>query len=273
MAYYLTGSSRRRMTIVRPAKKPRALGGIGDDINDIFGGGVAKLLGLGPPSLADAMAQQQAAADQSQNQAIVSCLSQANAQVSTLDDQINSLSKNWNPSGYYQPDQVSQLLSMVNDLMGQAETSILSQLATFDVSSDNTNLLRDAQSRMGDKAHDALAFQAAVAAKPQVVEAPGLKRWVITTMQACRDAFTVATVIGCNQPGWLGVLGAFEAAFAVVAAFAQAMAEVALAIGMDIAKVPDTIGTLYDLLKIGAVVAGGYILYTEYQKRWGKKSA
>jgi hypothetical protein len=260
-----TGRTVRRIHVVK--RRPPALSDWFDDLTSAIGGGFNRITGLGPPDSSQ-FEEAQAAAEAQQNAELAACLSQANDQVATLDAEINQLSVSWNPSGFYTPSAITQIALMGLGLVQQAQDALT---ATSDqsLSSDQRSQIADAADQLHRKGQDSADFTTKIDPSAQAVEAPGFKRWVITTMQACRDAFTVASFVNCTRPGWMSVVGIFIAAFEVWKAGLLAMKDAVVDLGQKIQKIPDTVSTLYQFAKVGILVGLGYVIYTEYKKHAG----
>lgn len=265
---------RSNMVIVakggRGGKKPPPVAGLGDfvdDLQDILMGGVQKLTGLHPADLSKPILDAQAKGDA----AVADCLSQANAAVAQLDALIDDLSANWQPSGFYTPPQVVQIVQAGMDLLKQASDALnaaKSTAQTQDVTDTLNNELDAIQRRETQAAEVTSTLNMGV----DVVEASGLRRWAIGAIQAARDGMTAASVVACLRPGWMTLVSIFVAAASVFVGVVKTLGSIVVQAGQSLQKLPDTISTMFAVLKYGALAAGAYFLYTEWQKHKSKRA-
>jgi len=234
----------------RPRARARGLGGLYDDIGFVLSGPLPTWIGLGPAAstqnIEDAIAQSEAAGQQD----IADCLTGANASVASLDAQINDLTANWHPSGFYTPAQVQQVIQMGLSIIKQGQQAILDGIAANNgVSSDVTSQLADAQDQLDRYGQQAADITTTLNPKADLVEADGLRRWAIGAMQVTRDALTASAVTSCLRPTWVAIMGAVEGAFASAVAVLKLLGNELAQAGQVIQKLPDTIGTIYAVLK------------------------
>lgn len=196
------------------------------------------------------------------------CLDTANAKVAPLDDRINALSKTWNPSGFYAPDDILRLVSETLKLMTSAGDQLrAAPLSTSDAASQKDNELK----HIAQRGTEALDFiDAAKTAKAQginIVDAPGLRSWVIRTMGTGRDAITVAEVLNCEMPGLASAIIAYQGVFDVVSGVVVQVLGVVVSAGDAILHLPDTVGSIFPYLKWGAVAGVALWAFLELRKR------
>lgn len=187
----------------------------------------------------------------------VACVNQAQPTVSTIDAKINDLAANWNPTGFYTPDQINTIVQQVLNTTSAARTALESQMSGSLSSSARSNVMQsiDDIGRAGQRAIDYL--NAAKIGK--TVDAPGFKQWVINSMNAASSGMVTAYVVDCEKPAIFNVMMSFVAVVTVAYNIIKKIAGVALAAGEAALKVAknaaEAVGALSELLKYAPYVA------------------
>lgn len=193
------------------------------------------------------------------------CLDAANTFVGQMDAQTNDLQKNWIPTGIYTIAQVDTIvnatLSMMRDAtkrMDQAEGEPLAQ-----GDRDALRMVRaDIQRKMTESLKFVDAMKAARAQGVEYIDAPGLKRWVVYSMNAASNGIVAIYYVLCKRPWFVGALAGFMAVFNAVYAVAKTIVGVAAAIVKTVIRVPDHIGTAIKVAKWGVLAGVAYWVYT-----------
>lgn len=201
------------------------------------------------------------------------CLEIANAKTAELDGTINDLAKNWNPTGFYSPAQVEKLVDFGTKIGQSALDALAGELQEWSATADTLTEERAETTRvMGEGEQFRLAAGQARAQGIEVIDAPALRRWVLRVMGHASHAMTAIAQTACLKPS-------FVVAFQIVSSWTRAaydfiktMVEVAAQAGKAILKVPDALGALATVLKIGAIGGLAWFLYSEYEKRKGRSS-
>lgn len=228
-----------------PFQRYRRKPGLSGFIDDVIG----NIPGITPPTTAEKQ-----------------CLDQANTQLAPLDAKIDDLVKTWKPTGFYTSDDVRTLVSGTMATVRQAQAS----LDQITLSGAQESILRatDDLARAGQRALDYLqAANDADAKGLRTINAVGLKRWVTDTLAAASSAMVTAATIACIEPWWLSAVAAFQQAFDAIWMVAKRVVGAVLAIGETALKLADDLPNLYDIIKIGALAAGGYWVWTRYLKQ------
>ena len=195
------------------------------------------------------------------------CIDAANQKTAELDAKATDLNKNWNPTGIYTTQQMQSLVQQTMATLLAASTGVLDK-AISEPQADGTRaslMLKRAaiQRKMSD---EGLVFTkalgAAMNANIGVVDAPGLKRWIVNSMLVASDAIGAAYAVSCLTPWWVGVLAAFQSAFDKLYGAAKIIVGTAVALGEQVLKIPDAIGEIWTYAKWGAV---GLILWWAYE--------
>lgn len=205
------------------------------------------------------------------------CLDQANRspQVMGIDAIISSLAKSWNPTGFYRPEDIQQLLSMFADETPKVGAAIAAApLSTGDAQQAKDIAFGDIARKCIDrgKAYSA-AIADARARGASVISAPALKSWVIASMQSISDGYVTAAVLECRQNDtWLEkwVAKAY-AVMVAIGAVAAKIIGVAVKVGEKVVDAIDTAGDIAAFVVKYAPYAGAalgaYLLYHFVKKR------
>jgi hypothetical protein len=193
------------------------------------------------------------------------CLADANAQVANLDNKTYDLDKTWNPTGFYAPADIQKivlenmaLISNATDVVGSAPLS----------TSDAQAQVQDALGKLFDQGQKALIFTQAVtdarAKGVTAINAQGLKKWVIDSMQASSSALVTAAVMSCNTPWLASAIMTMAPFWDRVVQIAKAIVGVVIAAGEQIITVASDLADLWPIIKWGALALGAFWAYTTY---------
>lgn len=196
---------------------------------------------------------------------IAQCVGQANATTSPLDAKIDDLAKNWNPTGFYTPADIRTLIGQTMAMITGAQSVIDQAAQAPSASQDSIMRATDDLARAGKASLDYLS--AANQADQQglrTINAVGLKDWVLSAMGAASSAIGTAAAISCITPWWVGALATFQTAFDALYNGAKAIVGAVLAIGETALKVADALPKFSDLIAVGLVLGGAYLLWNRY---------
>jgi hypothetical protein len=238
--------------------------------------GMARMVRAAPPSLGiwplDQIAEFVVGSSSGEQ---IECKDKANVAVAPIDARIMDLSKNWNPSGYYTPAQMSEIVNQTLIAIHSAGDHLR---AAPTATSDAQQMINDAASKLARRGTESLAYtrahQSATSQGIKIVDAPGLRRWVISSLGDVSFAHTIAYVQECAKPGLAGAIIAYQKVFDGVADTIKAIVGVAIdvvkALGKLMYHLPDTLSTAYTYLKWAAIIGGGVWAFLEIKKRSGK---
>jgi hypothetical protein len=140
------------------------------------------------------------------------CLASANAQVATLDNNINGLTTAWNPTGYYTADDMNKVVSIVvQQLMGAQVVILVAPAGTGDQVTVRAQAVDDIAKQYANATRFSQAATQA-AATGEKINAPDLKDWVISSLMAASNGYVTAAVLGCRND----LIGTAEAAYDAV---------------------------------------------------------
>ncbi len=184
--------------------------------------------------------------------------------------QIDDLSNNWNPTGFYKPDQLGQAIAFTMRLTETTQAAIAEALRDLQLPRhvDALNRAHDELSRsigVGGLGVDPIApYSAAVerarAQGADAIEATGFKRTVLNVMRAVRDSSKTVAVVACARPWFVGMMQSISAAFGKLYELLKAIGNLVVDAAKRIAKIPDTIGTLFTVLKWSVLLGGSYFI-------------
>jgi len=199
------------------------------------------------------------------------CVAQANADVAPFDAKIDDLTRTWNPTGFFAPQDIRDLVSATMSTVTQAQAALDSARSEPNASQDRILSSTNDLARAGGRSLDYLdAARNADAQGLRLVNAPGLKRWVTDTLATASSAMVTASVIACLKPWWVVALSGFQGAFDVVFSLAKRTVGAVIAIGETALKVASDLPQLYDVLKWGLLAGGAYYLWVNVLRRAGQ---
>lgn len=244
-------SYQRKGQMMMRAPRGGGLGGVLDDllggiIGGVVGGGATVVLGSNAP-----------------------CLAAANAQAGPLDQRRYDLAKTWNPTTHvYKP---VELYSFVQDMFAlvSSASSLLgaAPLTVADAESAKQNALNDLwrQTKAGEVYVQ--AYRDAINQNAIGVNAPGLKKWVLSTLGAVSHAVVTAGVLSCNMSYLANAIMAFQAKFDIVAAVAKRLVNLVMKAGDKALDAVDDLLDLAGIIKWAALGVGGLFVYRELKDR------
>jgi hypothetical protein len=216
----------------------------------------------------DPIALVQCLQSQKENQDIADCVSEGNAMAADLDQRIATMQRDWNPTGYYSPDQIRKIVGETVRLISSCADKVRDAPAPR----ESFYLIKNEADEIARKAQEGIKFlDAASEAERQgigAVDAPGLKHWVIFSLQAGSNALVAAGALACNKPWFLTALQYYQAGFDAVWGVAKQIVGVVINIGDAILHVPDAVSELWTFVKWGALLGvAGYAFVAISKKK------
>jgi hypothetical protein len=195
------------------------------------------------------------------------CVTKAVSDGQTFKSKIDNLDATWNPTGFFPPDDVRAVISSTMELEAHGRAAIDKVQTEAHVRTDLLNRARDGLDRAGARAIDYLdAAREADSKGVRLVNAPGLKQWVIDTMNAASAALIVGQAVDCLKPWWLSALQAYQDAFDVAITHVVAIAGSVLAVGENAVKVAFSLLEHLNLLILAGLGVGGYLVWKKHFK-------
>ncbi len=189
----------------------------------------------------------------------LACLNSANAYTAPLDAQTADLAKNWNPTGFYTPAQVLTIVKQTLTLTSSARASLDRVMAGV-LSEDARTNARQSYDDLGKANTRALDYiRAAQSAGGQSIDAPGLKNWVLMTMNAASSAQVTAYVLACELPLIVTATISFLSMTISVANVLKKIAGIVLKAGEAVINIAqdaaESAVTIWKIAKWGAIAA------------------
>lgn len=213
------------MTYLARPRRPRvrrrpALSGITDIINDILHPFDEPARNLFCPQVADATAAE-------------------------LDAKIGNIESTWNPTGFYTQADINKIVDTTLSEVGGATQTLQELAADMEIA----DRVRSEFGALMSRSQESLVFinasREAAAKGIRVINAPGVKGWVISTLRAARDLTKAMALASCDQTAI--ARGAVRVARAadVIGSVVRAIGGTALAVGE---KAIDAVGGIGKLL-------------------------
>lgn len=199
------------------------------------------------------------------------CPDEADASVADMDNIINDLEQQWRPTGFYTPDEINKVTSTVLDQTG----GVFNQLEEAAEEMKVVGKVELQFTAFASKVSDAVPFlNAGKKARTEgirVVNAPGLRDWVLDTMKATRNLSRAIFLHSCNRPVMLRIVTAAAQAMMVVRTVVLAVGGAALAAGEVAVNVLGGVGQLLGFvvkhLPLFALGGAGLYLYKRMRDR------
>ncbi len=224
------------------ARRPQGMGG--DFFDTLFGAGGTNIL------------------EQIEKKEELNCLKDANATpaVKEIDAKTLDLAKNWNPTGYYTAADIQTVYTSTMDAITKGRAALMSAVMS---TSDAEQVVAEATNKLVTSTERAALYTQAIAAAQAsgstVINAPGLKQWVLDSLLNVSNAYVTVAVLFCRST-WLDTAAAvISAVWAVV----KRVIGIALKIGDTVLKVADDVLGLYTVLKWGALGVGAFLVISK----------
>lgn len=184
-----------------------------------------------------------------------------------LDAYVADLSRNWMPTGFYTNADLEKVLNATFSVLQSAGNA----LDAMNPPTEASRSLRGAiTSRYGEALPYVQAMNEAKAKGIRVVDAPGVKRWVIKAMNEAALAHEHVAYVACHAH-WAVTLGVTlmtvtMAAAGVIRTVVGVSWEVIKTTGELALKVPDLVGDLYTYGSWALVLGAGWWLWNQRKK-------
>jgi hypothetical protein len=144
-------------------------------------------------------------------------------------------------------------------------------MSTGDAQSRKNQAIEDVHERFGDPARTYRRAIADSKASGKAINAPGLKKWVVSSMQSISNAYVTATVLHCRQ-SW--IVKWLERAYQGIVAIGAVVAKIIGVAAKFAGDVADGAKAAFDI--VGAIIKyapyagaglGAYMLYAFVKNR------
>jgi hypothetical protein len=109
------------------------------------------------------------------------------------------------------------------------------------------------------------SLQYAEAHQIPVIDSPGFWRWVNKVLDEVELATQLMAITTCMKPWYASVLAWLYERADSIYQLAKTAVSVAIAVGSAVLKIPDTIGSIWTILKWGVLIGGAAYVYQEVQ--------
>jgi hypothetical protein len=194
------------------------------------------------------------------------CLNKANMSpaVAALDAQVSNLAKTWNPTGFYTAADVNKLYATINTAVSQARIPLATAPFT---TSDADMVIKQAGHDLDRALAKGQVFVNAMAAAQKAgistIDAPGMKMWVLYSLNAVSSAYVTVAALQCRST-WLDTAAGWIAS---AVAAVRAVVGVVIKAGQTALKVVestiDVTGAVSKYLPWVALAIGSYFVYTK----------
>lgn len=201
------------------------------------------------------------------------CPEEADESVAGLDNTISDIERSWSPTGFYTPDEINKVVTTVLDQVAPVTSELERLMAEMTFSDRVKGMFVDAQRKVGESVAFVNAGRDARSKGIRVVNAPGLKPWVIDALKANRNMARQMMLESCNR-GAIQILVTRQAqAGMVVRSVVLAVGGAALRAGEAVVTVVGGIGsflgTVVPLLPYLAIGGGALYLFKKMKERRG----
>lgn len=186
---------------------------------------------------------------------------------------IDELERTWNPTGFYKPDDMFDVLAAVVALGGQASSAATSFFAGNSSPRSKSEVRKafDGYWAVAKRAIDYTEASRAAKAANKPIAAPGFKRWVIDDMRAAATLLRTLENAECFDSVVVSGVVSIAKACIAVADTAKRAGKTALAVAGGVVKMVERTGDIAAfLLKWTPYIAlgvGGYIAYNKYARK------
>lgn len=179
------------------------------------------------------------------------------------------LAKNWHPTGYYSSDQVKQLVGQAQAVLNQASNTVETAMTHMpdkveDEEYGGQHTLGIKKAEIQKHFMNGLQFienvRTANASGIDLIDAPGLREYVMSCMRTAESATWAAAFTQCFQPWWASILAGVISALSALWELAKAIAGFIYKVGDLVYHIPDYAATLMSVLKWAIILGGGYYL-------------
>lgn len=205
-------------------------------------------------------------------------LDQAGAGTSTVEvdnaagQEALRLAAAWHPTGFFTPDQIDTIVGRIDGVM-MAAIKAADDYRTGSFNAGKANVLT-LENKVGKRRIEGLVFtktaaQARATGKT-IIDAPGLKQWVLSSLNAISLLLLEIQRLEDIKPAIVSALevvyDTMQAAARVVAAIVGVAWDVVKAAGAAVLKVPSTVGALITLAKWGVLGVAGWWIWEQAKK-------
>lgn len=247
MSYIGQRIARRQKVVRRTRPRPPAMGGLLEFL------GAA----LTPATAIGAVLARRTVADQT------ACLAQADQVTAALDAKWYGIAQNWNPTGRFSPSDMNAAVAATIKTLNDAQVAVMfAPQSAEDAGMVISQSLGEINEKLKAAAQYTQAIGQAQATGATVIDSPGFKTWVTSSLVVASGGFATRAILDCNI-SWLQKASDYmDQVWAVV----SKIVDVAIKAGETVLDVADDTLDAYKYLKWGALALGAYWILTKVKK-------
>lgn len=183
----------------------------------------------------------------------------ADPKIREIDSRVQKISREWQPSGFYTLDDVNRIVFEVSI---EAQLAMMRILAAPRTTGDAETVIKQWSSKLITRLNESKQFLSTVIAArtagATVIQAEGLKRWVVLTLQDISAAEGVTFLMYCNYTILDDLNKFLQKLWNVLVDIKNAIVSIATTVW----KIPDTVGSMLTVLKWGALAGAGLLIFS-----------
>lgn len=186
------------------------------------------------------------------------------------------LMRAWKVKAFYRVEDMDKILDQVLPMMVKAKDAVTAakNQGDFTLKSSEYAQWNEAVLQIFARIRDAQPYiQTINAAKAKgitIIDAPGFQKWVDKALMSVEGAVETIACMAAIKPALLVALDEIFAwvrnVLGVLKAIVDVLLEAAAAVGQAIMMAPETIGSLWTVMKWGTIAFGGLWLYSKLRR-------
>lgn len=191
----------------------------------------------------------------------MSCADLLRTSTAKFDAETRDLAKNWRPSGRFTVPDLERVINATHMTLRHGGAAVEQAIASGyppEIRNQLRSVWNRIQTRFGDSLPFVYALNEARSKSIRVVDAPGLKNWVLQSMVAVSVGMGAVAYYACDKPAIVAAFQTFMVYFDRTIAVVKTIANATIAAGESLLKIPDTLGTLWTVTKWGTLAALAY---------------
>ncbi len=184
------------------------------------------------------------------------------SQIQSMRAQVENLDRTWSTTGYYTWQELQELIPETIKLAGIASQSAInffSQSSTDEMKA-RVRAASDSYNKIAAQALDYVQTWQKAKQTGSVINAPGLRTWVIKDLRAAVDLMRAVELAQCDSPWWLSAVSGFFGVFIGITNIAQRIGRVVVKAGEVVLDAVETGFSLWPIVKWGAVGLGALMI-------------
>lgn len=188
------------------------------------------------------------------------CLPNADAATAAIDARWQDIAQNWNPTGNFAPSDMDAAITATIKALSDAQVTVMfAPKTTSDAGEMIAQSIDDIGKKLRQAAPYATAVQDAKNTGATVINSPGFKTWITTSLVVVSAAYATRAVLDC-QLSWLNTAAnVIDSVRAVV----MRIVDIVVKAADTVLEVVDDTLDAYKYIKYGAIAVGAIWLLTK----------